>query len=187
MLPESKSVLRKRFLNLLRDQKQDQRFKKDRIILEKLLATKEFKEAGAILLYASFDGEVDTFEMIKQSIRFGKKTALPAIIKDQKKLIPTQIRNVENDLKDGPYGIKHPAVDPDRQLPLDKLDLVIVPGLAFDSQNNRLGRGEGYYDRFLKSLPQSTPVFGLAYDFQMIDRLPPPEEHDIRVSRVIFN
>ena len=65
--------------------------------------------------------------------------------------------------------------------------MVIVPGLAFDKHNNRLGRGAGYYDRFLSTLPTDIPTVGLAFDFQIIDRLPQQKEHDIPVSHVLVN
>ena len=80
-----KSFLRKKILNLLRRQKDDERLEKSRTICKKFFAMREFKQAKTILFYASFDGEVETFAMIKQAQRLGKKIALPAIIKDQKK------------------------------------------------------------------------------------------------------
>ena len=65
--------------------------------------------------------------------------------------------------------------------------MVVVPGVAFDKKNNRLGRGKGYYDRFLKMLPFSTPTIGLAFDFQIVENLPVKEPHDVPVSQVIYN
>lgn len=160
---------------------------KSQRIQKQLFLTPEFKTSQIILFYASFDGEVDTVDMIKHTIALGKKVALPITLKDQKKLIPTLIEHAEKELQEGPYGIKQPKLDPSRQLDPTVLDLIIVPGLAFDRQNHRLGRGAGYYDRFLSSFPSRNPVFGLAFDFQIVDHLPPPEDHDIQVSRVIFN
>ena len=70
--------------------------------------------------------------------------------------------------------------------PLDEIDLSIIPGVAFDKKNHRLGRGAGYYDRFLSSLPRKIPSIGLAFDFQIVASFP-LQEHDVPVSRVITN
>ncbi len=182
-----KSFIRKKILNLLRSQKEEDRFKKSRGILKKLFAMREVKQARTILFYASFDGEVETFEMIKQAQRLGKKIALPAIIKDQKKIVPALIENLEDDLQIGPYGIKEPKDVCVRFVGLEQIDLILVPGIAFDKKNNRLGRGQGYYDRFLSTVPASIPAFGLAFDFQIVECLPRPQKHDVKVSRVITN
>ena len=184
---DSKTMLRRKILNLLRAQKKEDWFKKSKIILNKLFSTVEFKKANVILFYASFDGEVETFEMMKKAQKLGKKIALPIIIKDQKKIIPTQIQELDKDLHPGPFGIKAPQNAEGCSVDVEKLDLVIVPGIAFDKHNNRLGRGAGYYDRFLGRIPSRVPAFGLAFDFQIVDSLPHPDKHDIKVSRVIVN
>jgi len=74
-----------------------------------------------------------------------------------------------------------------RQVRPSDIDLVIVPGVAFDADKNRLGRGGGYYDRFLSTLPAATPTIGLAFDFQFIPAVPHHAGRDIAVSRVIVN
>ena len=182
---QSKSVIRKRILKLLRNQKEEDRFKKNLVILRKFFTTKELKSAKTILFYVAFDGEVETLDMIKRAYAKGKKVAVPTILKDKKMIIPTLISNGE-ELELGPYGIKHPKHNPSSWLKAEDLDLVVVPGVAFDKRRHRLGRGAGYYDRFLASLPKDVPTVGLAFDFQIVDVLP-HQEHDIPVSRVIHN
>ncbi len=183
---ESKNALRQKLLLLLRNQKEDERFNKSRMIQQRLFATEEFQRSRRILFYASFDGEVETFAMMKQAQTLGKKIALPAVLKDQKKIIPSAVNNLEA-LKKGPYGILQPNEDKQEPFAIKDLDLVIVPGLAFDRQNHRLGRGAGYYDRFLNEIPPATPTVGLAFDFQIVERLPDVASHDRTVSRVIVN
>ena len=185
--PGSKSALRKKILNLLRSQKEEDRFRKSKVIQKKLFATPEFKNAKTILFYASFDGEVETFHMMKQAQRLGKKIVLPRIIKDQKKMILSSVDNLEKELVVGPYGIKEPRRHALRSLHLEEIDLAVVPGVAFDRSNNRLGRGAGYYDRFLVNFHSDIPTFGLAFNFQIVSRLPHQKRHDIPVSRVIVD
>ena len=185
MIKESKSDIRKKVVNYLKNQKEEARFRKSLVILDKLIRLPEFKKAQTILFYASIDGEVDTFEIMKRAQTMGKAVALPMILKNEKVLYPKLIKDLENDLEMGPYHIPQP-VEKTQSLPLTELDLVLVPGLAFDKTNQRLGRGAGYYDRFLKLLPVKTPKIGLAFDFQIFDSLP-FEENDFPVTSVITN
>lgn len=182
-----KQDLRKKILTLLRSQKEEMRLRKSLMIREKLFKTPEFKRSSTVLFYASFDGEVDTIEMIKQTHNFGKKIGLPRIVENDKTFIPTLVENFEEDTEQGPYGIRQPKDPGDKALCLENIDIVIVPGIAFDKQNNRLGRGGGYYDRFLKSLPSDIPTMGLAFDFQIVDHLPHQEGHDVKVFHVLVN
>ena len=186
-LAEAKRVLRKKILNLLKSQKEEDRIKKSQAIQKKLFLTPEFQNANIILFYASFDGEVETFDMMKQAQILGKKIALPTIINDQKTMIPCFVEDIEQGLEEGPYGIKQPKRSSRKPVDLKEVDLAVVPGIAFDTHNNRLGRGAGYYDRFLIGLPSKTPAFGLAFDFQIVDALPHHKDRDISVSRVISN
>jgi 5-formyltetrahydrofolate cyclo-ligase len=123
--------------------------------------------------------------MIKRAQQLGKFIGLPRT-NPAYTLTPVLIKDVEHDLVKGMYGCKEPKPGINRDLLPDELDMVIVPGVAFDSSGQRLGRGVGYYDRFLRQLPKDTPVVGLAFDFQLVDRLP-VEEHDIPVSFVLSN
>ena len=116
-------------------------------------------------------GEVDTLAMIEKAIFSGKRVALPIVEQNQRKLIPAIISSME-DVHNGTYGIAEPYLDPQKVLTLKDIDAVVVPGLAFDRSNNRLGRGAGYYDRFLSTLPETITTVGLAFDFQLTESLP---------------
>jgi len=181
-----KNNLRQRILNILRSQKKEDILKKSKIIQEKLFAREEFQKAKVILFYASFDGEVETLEMMKQAQKLGKKIALPMILKEKKKLIPALIEDFDTLVK-GAYGICCPARESSCILDVEEIDLAIVPGVAFDKNNNRLGRGQGYYDRFLSELSDTIPTIGLAFDFQLVEKLPQQQKHDVPVKKVITN
>lgn len=183
---QAKDSIRKEILKFLRNQKEEDRLTKSLRILKKLFALSEFKRATTVLFYASFDGEVETFEMMKQAQRLGKRIALPIIETQGRHIFPTIVNNLEKDLAFGPHGIKQPAYDKKLVLDLGEIDVSIVPGVAFDADNYRLGRGAGYYDRFLARLSQKTSCLGLAFDFQIVPSLP-HQQHDVPVSRVIVN
>ena len=87
-------------------------------------------------------------------------------------------------MKVGPYGILEPKEEYVREIDKEKIELVIVPGLAFDQAGRRLGRGKGYYDRFLFSLPSKTPKIGLAFSFQIVEQVP-CDPHDFPLTSVI--
>ncbi|HQP91111.1 MAG TPA: 5-formyltetrahydrofolate cyclo-ligase [Candidatus Omnitrophota bacterium] len=186
MIKEKKKEIRQVVLKKLKNHKEEERLKKSSKIAGKLFLLKEYLKAKTVLFYLSFDGEVDTLRMIKDAMKQGKKVAVPAILKEARELVPSILEDLDADLKGGPYGVLHPREEYIRPIPLEKIDLVIVPGLAFDVAGNRLGRGMGYYDRFLSRLPKDTPVIGLAFDFQIIDDFPPLEPHDLSVSKVLF-
>lgn len=182
-----KHELRERILTLLRKQEDKKRFLKSALIAQKLFESAVFKKSKTILFYASFDGEVDTFEMIKKAFNFKKRVGLPIVDRNKKRLIPALVSPMLGDLEEGPYGIQQPQESSSSTLSLKELDLVIVPGVAFDKANNRLGRGQGFYDRFLAKIPKDTPTVGLAFDFQIVENIPSLEAHDMRVSAVISN
>ena len=185
MIMNQKQSLRQKLLDLLKNQKEETRRKKSQIIQKRLFATSQFKAAKTVMFYCSFDGEVETGEMIKQAKDIGKHIAVPVTMKDKKTMIPSLVENLEQDLAVGPYGIPQPKPENQKTVNYDMIDLVVVPGVGFDRANNRLGRGQGYYDRFLQLLPSTTPTIGLAFDFQVVDRLPDLETHDIPVSLVL--
>ncbi len=186
MIQEKKRHIREKLLERLKNHKEDDRLKKSLKIGRKFFGLKEFLKAKTVLFYLSFDGEVDTVRMIKDTIKRGKRVAVPVIRRETKEMIPSLIRDLEAEVRTGPYGVRHPKEEYIRPISLKSIDLVVVPGLAFDETGNRLGRGMGYYDRFLSRLPKDVPTVGLAFDFQVLKDFPPLEPHDFSVSRVIF-
>lgn len=149
-----------------------------------MFACPEFVAAKKIFFYASFDGEVATPAMIKDARQLGKTIALPKIEIKNQGMIPIYVDNPDEELERGPYGILQPCGN--AAAPLKDLDLCVVPGIAFDRDNHRLGRGGGYYDRFLSAGHPRFATIGLAFEFQLLDRLP-VDAHDQRVGRVLTN
>lgn len=171
-------------LNRLKNQKEVQRFKKSNIILRRLFALEKFKKAKTVLFYASFSGEVETHKMIKEALNKGKVVALPFISKNKKRMTARAIRNLSNSLARGPFGALQPRENRSRSIAKTKLDFVAVPGLAFDQKGCRLGRGKGFYDRFLSNLSLKSYTVGLCFDFQIVSSVPHSSK-DLAVKQVI--
>ena len=180
----TKQDLRERGLTLLRSQREEERLKKSLSIKDRLFANNDILNAKTILFYASFDGEVNTFPMIKEARQLGKRVALPRIDKEAGEFTPELYKDSQ-ELESGPFGIKQPKSDPAGSLAIEDVDAIVVPGVAFDLDNYRLGRGGGFYDRFLSKIHSRVPSIGLAFDFQCVDQIPELGDHDIPVSCVV--
>lgn len=178
----TKQGIRSKILLKLKTQKKEDRDRKSRLIKEKLFRTLVFKKAKVVMFFISFGGEVNTEDMIKEARRLGKIVAAPVCRK--KRIIRPSIFPEKAKLIHGLYEIYEPAIK--RFVKLEDLDLVVVPGVAFDKQGNRLGRGRGYYDCFLHKLKAyNAASIGLAFDFQILPSIP-TTCLDKEVDRVIF-
>ena len=158
--------------------------RKSGIIRNRLFNEEEFKKAKVVMFYVSLKDEVNTLSMIDETVEMGKRVCVPVILKDEKRLIAGEIKDRERDLEKQHFGIYQPIIGHVREVPLEDIDLVVVPGIAFDKNNVRLGRGHGYYDRFLCGLSKKTKTIGLAFDFQVLEYLP-KDSHDIPVWKTI--
>lgn len=153
----------------------------DAALREAFLEMPEYRAARTVLLYVGTGAEPDTRPLIEDALASGKRVALPAIAGPG--LMEARAVTDPDLLVPGPYGIPAPA--PDSELvPPEALDLVLVPGMAFTPDGERLGRGGGYYDRYLPRT--SALTVALARDFQIVDRLP-TEAHDVPVDALIID
>jgi 5-formyltetrahydrofolate cyclo-ligase len=181
MVAVLKFKLRQKILRRLKRQSNKTRRKKSRLIQKRLFRQAAFQKAKVVLFYFAKQEEVQTDLIIKDALKLGKKIAVPVVKVDERKMVACLLKNPLNVCL-GPYGIREPLGK--SELALKKIDLVVAPGLAFDRKGKRLGRGKGYYDKFLKNLPKKIPVFGLAYACQIVKSLP-SAIHDQPVSKVI--
>ena len=156
---------------------------KDTAIRQGILHLSEFTNAKTILFYASFRSEVDTSEMIKISLGQGKRAILPKVDKENKRLKLYEIKDM-NELVKGYMGILEPSVSEERLTGPDNIDLVIIPGAAFDVSGSRLGYGAGFYDRLLAGIKKKIPVIAPAYEEQIIEKIP-SEPHDVKVKKIV--
>lgn len=145
----------------------------------RLMALPQMAAAKTVMLYYSLPDEVSTHELADRLVERGKVVVLP-VVTGPAEMELRRYRSADY-LSMGAFGIMEPTGEPFTSLA--EIDLAVVPGMAFDTRGNRLGRGKGYYDRFLSQLPQATKV-GLCFPFQKFPGVP-TDENDVRMDLVI--
>jgi 5-formyltetrahydrofolate cyclo-ligase len=147
------------------------REKQDRsqLITRHLLALPEYARATKIMAFVSLADEVDMLPIIQTALEARKEIYVPKVIRAEHKMLICRLYKM-NDLRPGAIGILEP--DPVETIGPAQLDLLLVPGRAFDCHGNRVGRGGGYYDRFLADPSLRAAIFGIAYDCQFFSDVP---------------
>jgi 5-formyltetrahydrofolate cyclo-ligase len=157
---------------------------KNKKIKNRIYSILEFKKSKNILFYVSLKNEVNTYELIKELLNEKEKTVLvPYVLRNNPIMQVSELHNFE-ELEPKSFDILEPKDNSIREFNPGKIDLVIVPGVVFDLTGHRIGYGYAYYDRFLKTLKQKPIKIGLAYDFQIVDKIP-EEQHDIPMDIIL--
>jgi 5-formyltetrahydrofolate cyclo-ligase len=162
---------------------QSSRTKFNRIITQKLLALPEYKESKTILAYKTIGSEFDTAEFISDVLASGKMLALPKVNKANKTLDIFRVDNPATDLINGVWGIAEPDPVKCQPISIDEVDFVLVPGLAFDAEGQRIGYGGGYYDKLLAGI-NNRRLVAAAYSMQIVPTIP-SLTHDLKVEKLI--
>ncbi|HEX2946403.1 MAG TPA: 5-formyltetrahydrofolate cyclo-ligase [Clostridia bacterium] len=165
---------------------------KSEAILKRLASIEKFGRAGTIMAYMSFGSEVSTAKLIEECLQRGKKVVVPRVEKGApdasgevvKALGVYEIKEAGKYMTVGYMGIAEPDPASLRRVEPSEIDLVVVPGVAFDRQRNRIGYGGGYYDRFLGTLRPDCLKAGVAFELQVCDYVP-VAEYDLPVDIVI--
>ncbi len=178
-----KSLLRVRLRHRLLKIKPAAKKIKSRKIVDHLLAMDIFRKSKNVFAYVSLPAEVQTDRLILKMIAAKKNVYVPHITKKQRHIHIFKIYDPAKDLRKGMFGILQPRPLKVRKGNPVKLDLIIVPGLGFDKNGMRLGRGGGFFDRFLKKTQKAYKI-GLAFREQVVNKIP-KEAHDIPVDRLI--
>lgn len=144
-------------------------------IAARLYRLSAYRQARVIMFFLSFRSEVATRAMVEESMARGKRVLVPKAVPETRELIPSVMHDWELDLAPGAYGIPEPRPEALRPVDPAQIDLLIVPGVAFDRQGNRLGYGGGYYDRFFSLLQVDVLLVALAFELQIIDEVPVSE------------
>lgn len=152
--------------------------------VERLLGLDAYRQARSLMVYVAFRSELLTEGLIRAALAQGKVVTVPKVERQSKGLLACRLRSFPGPLRPGAYGILEPVGEALELWPPEQLDLVVVPGLAFDPAGHRLGYGGGYYDRFLAGPAAQATAIGMAFREQVLAHLP-VEPLDRSVSAVV--
>ena len=173
-----KNQLKQSILEKRNSLSKEEILEKSRKIKDALFNLESYKKSKTAMFFVSFNSEVNTHDMIKESI--GRKIiVVPKVV--NKEIEPSVIIDLDNLIPSGKFGILEPIEL--MKIAYKNIGLVLVPGIAFDREGHRIGYGFGYYDKFLKKVPKAVKI-GLCFDFQVVDKVP-REEHDVPVDLIV--
>ncbi len=179
---EQKSILRKEVLQKRNSLSDSQITRRSKLIQEKLIGSAEFIESKSIGVYLPIGSEVQTDYIIRNALESDKIVMLPRVIINELHFFIVEKHDYDHDSFDvNKFGIKEPKKT---NMKLDFIDLLIVPGIVFDSRGYRIGYGYGYYDKFMAEKNFSRSI-GLAYDFQVMKNPIPKFEFDKKIDILI--
>ncbi len=165
-----KKHLRQRLRKILTEIPEEQARLHSAKACQLLTAQPEYTKAEVMMVFLSLPGEIDTTTLCLKAWQDHKRILAPRVSWEQRRMIPIEIRSLTHDLTITGLGLREPAVG--TPIPASLIDLVVVPGLGFDAYGNRLGRGRGFYDRFLASPEFRGVACALAFEEQLVDQLP---------------
>lgn len=157
---------------------------KTTIIEDRLFDFANFLESKIVLLYIKAENEVETEKVIKRAYEYGKIVVLPLFSAVRSTVRLMKVDNFAKDLVTGACGRLEPNPSRCKPVPLDCIDIAIVPAIAMDEKGGRLGPGDGCYDRIIPDLPLTTRKVGLVFEDQLISQVP-MESHDKHVDIII--
>jgi 5-formyltetrahydrofolate cyclo-ligase len=183
-IQKSKADIRKEIAAEIGNLSQEKLTEKTKQIEERLFDFANFLEAKIALMYLENSNEVQSRDIIKRTFNYNKIVVLPLIDFESKKFKLYKIDDFGNDLITNDSNILQPDPEKCRAVPIDCIDIALIPGIAFDEKGGRIGSGDGYYDRLIPHLPITTRKVSLALDDQIIP-IVPIESHDKYVDIII--
>jgi 5-formyltetrahydrofolate cyclo-ligase len=181
---EKKQEIRNEVLSIVGDLENQERRESQQAIEARLFEFANFLEARIALLYVNTDYQVRTMEIIKRSYDYNKLVVLPVFDPQKFEMTLFKVDHPDKDLIRGPRGILEPDTGRCKSVPIECIDIAIIPGMAMDEKGGRLGSGEGYYDRLIPQLPITTRKVGLLHECQIVPIIP-MESHDKHVDIII--
>ncbi|MFZ3091494.1 MAG: 5-formyltetrahydrofolate cyclo-ligase [Nitrospirota bacterium] len=183
-IKEKKKKLRKEIIarrDSLSDLERDAASKR---IRESLFGLSEFKNAKSVHFFISFGSEVITTGMIRDAIKMGKKVVVPFIDRDKKMLRLSELRDFDKELESGYWGIQEPKKECMREVVIDDVELMVMPGVAFDGKGHRLGYGMAFYDKLIAGRKVTMPLVAITFDMQVVDDVP-VAGHDVLIDKIV--
>ena len=149
-----------------------------------LMELEYYQRAKTVMAYIPLPDELNIVPALRAAWQNGKTIVMPRIIWEKHELKPIVTHNLDSDLIAGRHGLREPAGE--QEIGLEQIDLVIVPAVGFDRRGHRMGRGGGFYDRFLARPRLKARTIGITFDQQVLEELP-VLSHDQRVQMVVTN
>lgn len=165
-----KKELRQKVRKVLAAMKPDEIAAHSAAATDLLIGTHEYKQAQVIMVFLSLPTEIDTTSLVLHAWQDHKRVLAPKVSWEQRRMMPVEVRSLTSDLMESSMGLREPASGV--PIPVSIIDLVVVPGLAFDESGNRLGRGRGFYDRFLAHPEFAGTSCALAFEAQLLPEVP---------------
>ena len=144
---------------------------KKEIVEQKFLEFANFLEAELALLYLQRAKEMDTEKIVRISLSAGKGIVLPAFSESKHGIALFQITDLDTDVKKKSNCLE-PDPDTCKKIALDQIDVAIIPGFAFDEKGGRIGFGDGFYNRLIAKLPETTRKIAIAFEEQIVEHVP---------------
>ncbi len=183
-IQEAKRQIREEMARMLASISEADLAEKRRRIEERLFDFANFQEARIPLLYLHGPGELDSGDILKRCREANKIIILPFRGKENSKLALMKVDDFKRDLRAGAGEVPEPDPKRCKKVPLECIDIAIVPGIAFDEKGGRLGKGTGYYDRLIPKLPATTRKVALSLEGQLLSQVP-AESHDKSVDIIV--
>ncbi|MDQ2085011.1 5-formyltetrahydrofolate cyclo-ligase [Herbivorax sp. ANBcel31] len=183
---KDKKEIRKKILDLRKKLLKEQVLKKSKAITQKIITLNQFLESKNIMVYMNFSKEVSTKLLIEKCFEKNKRVLLPlANLKSEKsKLEVYEVTDIENQVGKSKYGILEPKKELTQRIDAKEIDMVVVPGVVFDENRNRIGYGAGCYDSFLRETRKECYKTGIAFELQICYHIP-IEEHDVPLDMIV--
>ena len=180
---QSKKLLRKELLEKLLSLTKEEAKRRSNNVNHTLSGLPIYKKAKVVMVYYPLKGEVDIWEILRKA--GNKRFCFPVMDLKRKDLVPYEVVDLNKDFIRGPYGVMQPDLKRAKEVNVREIDIVIVPGLGFDYKKNRLGRGGGFYDHFLRRIQSPAKKVGVAFQFQILPSLPVYPPLDEKVDFVV--
>ncbi|MEN8127473.1 MAG: 5-formyltetrahydrofolate cyclo-ligase [Planctomycetota bacterium] len=177
-----KNALRHELKKRLVQMSTPDRIAKSKQICLQVSGSETFQRASVVMMFLSLPHEVDTTPLILSAWQQGKTVAVPKVSWQQRHMIPVEITSLDTGLKEDHRGLRNPTNGV--PVPFEEIDLVITPGLGFDRNGNRLGRGGAFYDDFFKHQKITAARWAVAYGQQICDEIP-HDDSDVPVDAVV--
>ena len=177
MVNDERQMLRNKILGARDLLSASERHEKSSSAIQNFWSLPEMKRWSTLFVYVNFRSELETLELIRLCLSQGKRVAVPLVDASTVSMIPLLIQDPEKDLVPGYYGIPEPDPQKSLRVAAREIDAAVIPGSVFDIQGGRLGYGGGYYDRFLVNDAPQAKRIGLAFEIQVVEKVP-IEPHD---------